>query len=115
MSKKRKTSGFRLLMHTLKKVIRRDEKYIERVSRFDENADYIPREAFMGTKIRCFVKLCDRGTFNITAIEPFRVSPDFINLPGCVQVYGMGAAFDTMQNAIAAAEKFVDNVNKKLR
>ncbi len=82
---------------------------------FDENADYIPREAFMGTNIRCFVKLCDRGTFNMTAIEPFRVNPDFINLPGCVQVYGMGAAFDTMEHAIAAAEKFVDNVNKKLR
>ena len=79
---------------------------------FDENSDYIPREAFIGTNIRCFVKLCDRGTFNITTIEPFKIDPDFINLPGCVQVYGMGAAFDTMENAIAAAEKFVENVNK---
>ena len=79
---------------------------------FDENTDYIPRDAFMGTNIRCFVKLCDRGTFNITTIEPFKIDSDFINLPGCVQVYGMGAAFDTMENAIAAAEKFVENVNK---
>lgn len=82
---------------------------------FQNDDAYIPREAFIGTNIRCFVKLCDRGTFNMTAIEPFRVNPDFINLPGCVQVYGMGAAFDTMEHAIAAAEKFVDNVNKKLR
>ena len=41
MSKKRKVSGFRLLLHALKRVIRRDEKYIEKVSRFDVDADYI--------------------------------------------------------------------------
>ncbi len=39
--KQNKTSGFRLLLHTLKRVIRRDEGYIEKVSEFDENADYI--------------------------------------------------------------------------
>ncbi len=79
---------------------------------FDENSDYIPREAFMGTNIRCFVKLCDRGTFNITTIEPFRIKPEFIDLPGCIQVYGMGAAFDSMEHAIAGAEILVAEIDK---
>ena len=82
---------------------------------FDENTDYIPRDAFMGTNIRCFVKLCDRGTFNITTIEPFRIKPDFADLPGCIQVYGMGAAFDSMEHAIAAAELFVKDVNNTVQ
>ena len=37
----KKASGFQLLLHTLKRVIQRDETYIEKVSAYDENADYI--------------------------------------------------------------------------
>lgn len=67
----------------------------------------IDRSAFEGTRVRYIVKESHRGTYNITTIEPNKIPPEYINMPGCVQVYSIGAAFDTYDNALNAAEVLV--------
>ncbi len=78
---------------------------------FDVNDAFIPRNAFVGTNIKCIIKLTDRGTYNITTIDPYKIDNSFIKMPGCVQVWEIGAAFKTLENAKDAATQFVNNIN----
>lgn len=73
--------------------------------------EFIPRDAFVGTNIKCIIKLTDRGTYNITTIEPYKIDNSFIKMPGCVQVWETGAAFKTLEKARYAATQFVNNIN----
>ncbi|MBO7509391.1 MAG: MYG1 family protein [Alphaproteobacteria bacterium] len=67
----------------------------------------IDRSAFEGTTVKYIIKESHRGTYNITCVEPHRIPAEYINMPGCVQVYSIGAAFDTYDNALYAAQKLV--------
>ena len=72
----------------------------------------IDRSAFEGTKVKYIIKESHRGTYNITTVEPYKVPADYINMPGCVQVYSIGAAFDTYINALNAAKHLVKDIQK---
>lgn len=80
-----------------------------------DDKDFIPRNAFVGTNIKCIIKPTNRGTYNITTIEPYRIAPRFIEMPGCVQVTETVAAFDTIENAKHAATHFVKNIQDKYK
>lgn len=73
------------------------------------NAD-IDRSAFEGTRVKYIIKESHRGTYNITTVEPHKIPAECINFPGCVQVYSIGAAFDTYDNALNAAKKLVNDI-----
>ena len=76
---------------------------------FGDNV-FIPRSAFIGTKIKCLIKF-SRGAYNVTTIEPYKIDPSFIKMPGCIQVWETGAAFKTLVNAKNAATAFVKQNN----
>ena len=67
----------------------------------------IDRSAFEGTCVKYIIKESHRGTYNITTVEPYKIPVEYINMPGCVQVYSIGAAFDTYDNAVISAQKLV--------
>lgn len=67
----------------------------------------IDRSAFEGTRVKYIIKESHRGTYNITTVEPYKIPADYINMPGCVQVYSIGAAFDTYNNALISAKKLI--------
>ncbi len=73
----------------------------------------IDRSAFEGTKVKYIIKESHRGTYNITTIEPYKIPVEYIKMPGCVQVYSIGAAFDTYDNALNAAEHLIKNIQIK--
>jgi len=73
----------------------------------------IDRSAFEGTRVKYIIKESHRGTYNITTIEPYKIPKEYINMPGCVQVYSIGAAFDTYNNALLAAQKLLTDIQIK--
>lgn len=73
----------------------------------------IDRSAFEGTKVKYIIKESHRGTYNITTIEPYKIPVEYIKMPGCVQVYSIGAAFDTYDNALNAAKHLIKNIQIK--
>ena len=73
----------------------------------------IDRSAFEGTRVKFIIKESHRGTYNITTIEPYKIPAEYIKMPGCVQVYSIGAAFDTYDNALSAAKKLVKDIQIK--
>ncbi len=75
----------------------------------------IDRSAFEGTRVKYIIKESHRGTYNITTVEPYKIPADYIHMPGCVQVYSIGAAFDTYNNALISAQKLVKNPQIKTR
>ncbi len=70
----------------------------------------IDRSAFEGTIVKYIVKKSHRGTYNITTVEPYKIPYEYIKMPGCVQVYSIGAAFDTYNNALNAAKQLAKSV-----
>ena len=68
----------------------------------------IDRSAFEGTCVKYIIKESHRGTYNITTVEPHKIPAEYVNMPGCVQVYSIGAAFDTYENALISARKLVE-------
>ena len=70
----------------------------------------IDRSAFEGTRVKYIVKESHRGTYNITTVEPYKIPPEYVKMPGCVQVYSIGAAFDTYANALISAQKLVKDL-----
>ena len=70
----------------------------------------IDRSAFEGTIVKYIVKKSHRGTYNITTVEPYKIPHECIKMPGCVQVYSIGAAFDTYNNALNAAKQLVKSI-----
>ena len=73
----------------------------------------IDRSAFEGTKVKYIIKESHRGTYNITTIEPYKIPVEYIKKPGCVQVYSIGAAFDTYDNALNAAKHLIKDIQIK--
>lgn len=73
----------------------------------------IDRSAFEGTRVKYIIKESHRGTYNITTVEPYRIPANYINMPGCVQIYSIGAAFDTYDNALISAQKLVRDIQTK--
>ena len=73
----------------------------------------IDRSAFEGTKVKYIIKESHRGTYNITNIEPYKIPAEYIKMPGCVQVYSIGAAFDTYDNALNAAKHLIKDIQIK--
>ena len=73
----------------------------------------IDRSAFEGTKVQYIVKKSHRGTFNITVVEPYRIPLYCKDMPGCVQVYKIGAAFKKRKQALAAVWSFVTKMHTK--
>ncbi|MBQ7055843.1 MAG: MYG1 family protein [Alphaproteobacteria bacterium] len=73
----------------------------------------IDRSAFEGTKVKYIIKESHRGTYNITTIEPYKIPVEYIKMPGCVQVYSIGAAFDTYDNALNAAKHLIKDIQIK--
>lgn len=69
--------------------------------------------AFEGTKVKYIIKESHRGTYNITTIEPYKIPVEYIKMPGCVQVYSIGAAFDTYDNALNAAKHLIKDIQIK--
>ena len=76
---------------------------------------FIPTSAFENTKTKYIVKLSTRGTYNIMAINPYKIAPEYEKLPGCIQVYNTGAAFDNYINALNAAHCLVEDIQIKSR
>ena len=76
---------------------------------------FIPIYAFENTKTKYIVKLSTRGTYNIMAINPYKIPVEYIKMPGCVQVYDIGAAFDNYTNALNAAHCLVEDIQIKSR
>ncbi len=76
---------------------------------------FIPTSAFENTKTKYIVKLSTRGTYNIMAINPYKIPVEYIKMPGCVQVYDIGAAFDNYINALNAAHCLVEDIQIKSR
>ena len=74
---------------------------------------FIPTSAFENTKTKYIVKLSTRGTYNIMAINPYKIAPEYKKLPGCIQVYNIGAAFDNYINALNAAQCLVEDMQSK--
>ena len=74
---------------------------------------FIPISAFENTKTKYIVKLSTRGTYNIMAVNPYKIAPEYKKLPGCIQVYNIGAAFDNYTNALNAAQVLIENVQIK--
>ena len=70
----------------------------------------IDRSAFEETSIKYIVKPSHRGTVNITTVEPYKIPDEYINMPGCVQVYSIGAAFKDYECALQAAEKLRNDI-----
>ena len=64
----------------------------------------IDRSAFEETSVKYILKPSHRGTVNITTVEPYKIPDEYINMPGCVQVYSIGAAFKDYECALQAAE-----------
>lgn len=75
----------------------------------------IDRSAFEGTRVKYIIKESHRGTYNITTVEPYKIPANYINMPGCVQVYSIGAAFDTYNNALISAQKLVKDLQIETR
>lgn len=73
----------------------------------------IDRSAFEGTKVKYIIKESHRGTYNITTIEPYKIPVEYIKMLGCVQVYSIGAAFDTYDNALNAAKHLIKDIQIK--
>lgn len=73
----------------------------------------IDRSAFEGTVVKYIVKKSHRGTYNITTVEPYKIPYEYIKMPGCVQVYSIGAAFDTYNNALNAVKELVKKAQIK--
>ncbi len=73
----------------------------------------IDRSAFEGTRVKYIIKESHRGTYNITTVEPYKIPAEYINMPGCVQVYSIGAAFDTYNNALISTKKLVKDLQTK--
>ena len=73
----------------------------------------IDRSAFEGTSVKYILKPSHRGTYNITTVEPYKIPDEYINMPGCVQVYSIGAAFDTKEHAEQAAENLRKDISVK--
>ena len=73
----------------------------------------IDRSAFEGTKVKYIIKKSHRGTYNITTVEPYKIPLEYIKMPGCVQVYSIGAAFDTYDNALNAAKHLIKDIQIK--
>ena len=73
----------------------------------------VDRSAFEGTRVKYIIKESHRGTYNITTVEPYKIPAEYINMPGCVQVYSIGAAFDTYNNALISAKKLVKDLQTK--
>ncbi|MBO7656105.1 MAG: MYG1 family protein [Alphaproteobacteria bacterium] len=74
---------------------------------------FIPISAFENTKTKYIVKLSTRGTYNIMAVNPYKIAPKYKKLPGCIQVYNIGAAFDNYTNALNAAHCLVEDLQIK--
>ncbi len=73
----------------------------------------IDRSAFEGTSVKYILKPSHRGTYNITTVEPYKIPDEYIHMPGCVQVYSIGAAFDTKEHAEQAAENLRKDISVK--
>lgn len=73
----------------------------------------IDRSAFEGTKVKYIIKKSHRGTYNITTVEPYKIPLEYIKMPGCVQVYSIGAAFDTYDSALNAAKHLIKDIQIK--
>lgn len=73
----------------------------------------IDRSAFEGTSVKYILKPSHRGTYNITTVEPYKIPDEYINMPGCVQVYSIGAAFKDYECALQAAEKLRNDIQIK--
>ena len=68
-------------------------------------------KAWEGKKgFKYIVKKSHRGTYNITTVDPYKIPYEYIKMPGCVQVYSIGAAFDTYNNALNAAKQLAKSV-----
>ncbi len=74
--------------------------------------DYVDRNAFRGTRVKYIVKKSHRGTYNITTVEPYEIPSYCKKMPGCVQVYNIGAAFDSFYDALVAAKRFVMDIKQ---
>lgn len=74
--------------------------------------DYVDRNAFRGTRVKYIVKKSHRGTYNVTTVEPYKIPPYCKEMPGCVQVYKIGAAFDRFYDALVAAKRFVMDIKQ---
>lgn len=74
--------------------------------------DYVDRNAFRGTRVKYIVKKSHRGTYNVTTVEPYKIPTYCKEMPGCVQVYKIGAAFDSFYNALVAAKQFVMDIKQ---
>ena len=75
----------------------------------------IERSAFEGTRVKYIIKESHRGTYNITTVEPYKIPANYINMPGCVQVYSIGAAFDTYNNALISAQQLIKDLQIKTK
>lgn len=73
----------------------------------------IDRSAFEGTSVKYILKPSHRGTYNITTVEPYKIPDEYIRMPGCVQVYSIGAAFKDYECALQAAEKLRNDIQIK--
>lgn len=72
--------------------------------------EFIPRTAFYKTTVQYIIYFCDRQTYNVTSIPPYKIPYAMaIKMSGCVQAWDTGAAFNTLENAQYATEQFIRN------